>query len=136
MNQVVKLYATASAGTEDLFAEELRALGIPSIRPGRGVVAFDGTLRDALNACLHLRTAMRVLLPVGSVPAPDADTMYEGVRALDWSEHLNLRSTFAVEISGRNERLGHSHYAALNPSYSPMAALGPHRSPAPDSIPA
>ncbi len=107
-----RLVATAAAGTEDLLAGELSALGLPPIHRSRGAVEFQGSLQDALRACLSLRTAMRVLLPIARVPAAGPDSLYASLRALPWQDHLDLRRTFAIEVAGRTEGLDHSLFAA------------------------
>jgi len=104
--------ATAAKGTEDLCAGELRALGMRGVRPLRGAVEFDGDLVAGLKACLHLRTALRVLLPLGKVPAKDADGLYEALRQIPWEDHLSLRHTFAVEVAGATPGLTHSLFVA------------------------
>lgn len=106
-------FATASAGTEDLLANELRAIGAKGIRPGRGGVRFTGERDTALRALLWLRTAMRVLKPLASFPATTPEELYAGVRAIDWREHLTVDHTFAVDALGTNEALRHTHFIAL-----------------------
>jgi 23S rRNA (guanine2445-N2)-methyltransferase len=110
---VQSFYATASAGTEDLLAAELQAIGAQDVRPGRGGVRFAGDASTALRACLWLRTAMRVLWPLRSFPAADADQLYGGVRAIDWREHLDAAHTFAVDAAGATSALRHTHFTAL-----------------------
>jgi len=106
------LIATAALGTEDLCAAELRALGLPAVRILKGAVEFKGTLLEGLKACLTLRTAMRVLLPLAQVAAPSADGMYQGLKGLPWQDHLSLRSTFAIDVTGESEGLTHSLFVA------------------------
>jgi len=91
----------------------LTAIGVKGMRPGRGGVRFTGEWETALRACLWTRTAMRVLLPLGTVPARDADQLYEGVKALRWTDHLDVNRTFAVDASGMSETLRHTHFTAL-----------------------
>jgi 23S rRNA (guanine2445-N2)-methyltransferase / 23S rRNA (guanine2069-N7)-methyltransferase len=110
---LLSFFATASAGTEDLLAAELRAIGAIGIRPGRGGVRFTGEIPGALKACLWLRTAMRVLYPLSSFPAADEKQLYEGARAIDWRQHLDVRKTFAVEATGLSPTLRHTHFTAL-----------------------
>jgi 23S rRNA (guanine2445-N2)-methyltransferase / 23S rRNA (guanine2069-N7)-methyltransferase len=107
-----QLIATAAKGTEDLCAAELRALKFHGVHEQRGAVAFRATLLEGLAACLQLRTALRVLFPLGRVPAPNADGLYESLRKLDWTEHLSLTRTFAIEVSGQSEGLTHALYVA------------------------
>jgi len=125
-------FATASAGTEDLLADELRALGLRGVRSGRGGAHFAGTLEDAMRACLWSRIAMRVLLPVAAFPAPDADALYVGARDVRWEEHLDRTRTFAVEAVGRTEALGHTHFTALKVKDAVADALRERRGARPD----
>ena len=106
-------FETAAAGTEDLLASELRAMGVVHLREGRGGVRFQGELSTALEACLRLRTAMRVLWPLASFDAPDADALYEGVRALPWNDLIGPQHTLAVDATGVSETLRHTHFTAL-----------------------
>ena len=108
----LRLIATAALGTEDLCAGELRGLGLPGVRQLKGAVEFKGSLLEGLSACLQLRTAMRVLVPVAQVPAPDAGGLYEGLRTVAWADHLSLRSTFAIDVSGQSEGLTHTLFVA------------------------
>ncbi len=106
-------FATAAAGTEDLLEEELRNIGIRSLRAGRGGVRFQGELSQALEACLWVRTGMRILLPLASFPAPDAEALYAGARAVAWADHLTPRHTFAIDATGTSDTLRHAHFTAL-----------------------
>ena len=106
-------FATASAGTEDLLADELQTLALRGVRVGRGGVRFTGDIHDAMRACLWSRIAMRVLLPLADFAATDADALYAGARDVRWEEYLDETRTFAVDAVGRTEALGHTHFTAL-----------------------
>jgi 23S rRNA (guanine2445-N2)-methyltransferase / 23S rRNA (guanine2069-N7)-methyltransferase len=106
-------FATASAGTEDLLADELRELGLAGVRSSGGGVCFSGGLPDGMRACLWSRIAMRVLWPLADFPIQDAETLYAGARAVRWEEHLDPGRTFAVEAVGRTDALAHTHFTAL-----------------------
>ena len=125
-------FATASAGTEDLLADELHALGLRGARTGRGGVRFEGGTVDAMRACLWSRIAMRVLLPVAEFPAADAEALYAGARGVRWEEHLDETRTFAVEAVGRTEALGHTHFTALKVKDAVADALRERRGARPD----
>jgi putative N6-adenine-specific DNA methylase len=103
-------FMTASAGTEDLLADELRALGVTSLRQVRGGVRFQGETSTALEACLWSRVGMRLLLPLGSFDANDAEQLYEGARRIPWNDHLGPRHTLAVDATGTSEQLRHTHF--------------------------
>jgi putative N6-adenine-specific DNA methylase len=106
-------YATCPRGAEEALAGELAALGAKGIRPGSGGVRFTGPRETALRGCLELRTALRVLEPVGEVDARDAAALYEGARALPWAQLIDPRQTFAVTATGTTPELQHTHFTAL-----------------------
>jgi len=107
------LVATCALGTEHALIGELRALGMRGVTGSRGAVRFAGTVEDGMRACLHLRTAMKVLLPLAAFPAPDADALYAGTRTIAWEEHLTTRRTFAVTATGSSATLRHTGFTAL-----------------------
>jgi 23S rRNA (guanine2445-N2)-methyltransferase / 23S rRNA (guanine2069-N7)-methyltransferase len=105
-------FVTAAAGTADLLAAELAALGATDLRELRAGVGCSGTLETAYRACLWSRVGLRVLWPAGQFPAADADSLYAGIRDIDWSRHLGPDNTLAVDFSGQAEGLTHSRFAA------------------------
>jgi 23S rRNA (guanine2445-N2)-methyltransferase / 23S rRNA (guanine2069-N7)-methyltransferase len=107
------LYVTAPAGTADLAAEELAACGVTDVKVERGGVACAGTLEQAYRACLWSRVANRVLLRLVEFPAPTPDALYDGVRTVDWSEHLSLDGTLAVDCTSTRSAITHTQFAAL-----------------------
>jgi 23S rRNA G2445 N2-methylase RlmL len=110
-----KLYATAVRGTGDLVARELEALGLRGARWDAGGCHFttEDPLGAGMRACLGLRTALRVLWPLATFAATDADMLYEGAVAVAWEEVLGKSSSFAV----------HARTSAPPPlAYSPFLA--------------
>ncbi len=108
-----RFFATASRGTEQVLAEELRTLGIPGVEAERGGVAFGERLEDGYRACLWSRVASRVLLPVASFEAADAAALYEGVAAVEWTDHVGPERTLAVDVAGGKSAVGPPHFVAL-----------------------
>jgi 23S rRNA (guanine2445-N2)-methyltransferase / 23S rRNA (guanine2069-N7)-methyltransferase len=108
-----RYFATASRGTEPALADELRELSIADVEERRGGVAFGARLEDAYRACLWSRVASRVLLPLASFEAADARALYDGVHAIDWTEHVGPERTLAVDSAGGRSPAGPRHYLAL-----------------------
>jgi len=113
MPERFQLLATASRGTEDLLASELRKLGANRVRQARGAVGFHANWREALRICLWSRIAMRVLLPLGEFQAKGAPGLYEVTRQVPWEKYLDQQSTFAVEATLRDSEHIHSGFVAL-----------------------
>jgi 23S rRNA (guanine2445-N2)-methyltransferase / 23S rRNA (guanine2069-N7)-methyltransferase len=105
-------FVTAAAGTADLLAAELAALGIGGAREVQGGVACEGELASAYRACLESRIGLRVLWQVARFPVADADALYSGTRAIDWSAHLAADGTLAVDFSGSVPGVTHTQFGA------------------------
>ncbi|MEE4305058.1 MAG: bifunctional 23S rRNA (guanine(2069)-N(7))-methyltransferase RlmK/23S rRNA (guanine(2445)-N(2))-methyltransferase RlmL, partial [Wenzhouxiangella sp.] len=99
-------------GLQDLLAEELRSLGLAHAHPQRGGATFEADLAGAYRACLWSRIANRVLLPIGQFEAEDDDGLYRGAGAIDWSAHLGVDSSLAVDFTGIRAAISHSRFAA------------------------
>ncbi|MDX1654534.1 MAG: THUMP domain-containing protein, partial [Candidatus Competibacteraceae bacterium] len=108
-----RFFATAPRGVEPLLAGELTRLELNGVEPGRGGVAFSGGMEAGYRACLWSRTAVRVLLPLGHFPIPDAEALYQGTTALPWEEHLSADGTLAVDFAGSSKAIVNSHFGAL-----------------------
>ncbi len=109
----MRFFATCAKGTEGALRRELVALRLPRVRGDRGGVAFEGDLEEGMRACLHARTAMRVLLELGRFEAPGQEALYGGARGIPWEDWLTTRTTLAVEASVSSSAITHSGYAAL-----------------------
>lgn len=107
------LFATVALGVEELTAGELQRLGASEIQVVRGGVSFGGDRRILYRSLLRLRTASRVLVQLGSFPCASPQELYDGIRALSWTELLTPAMTLAVDCTLRDSAITHSHFAAL-----------------------
>jgi 23S rRNA G2445 N2-methylase RlmL len=115
--------ATTIPGTEEALCEELRELKLPGVRLNRGGIPFRGEWVDGWRACLCSRIAQRIQVLLGRFPAPDADALYAGARAIDWREFLTPRHTLAVHAVSRDAGLHHSGFVALKTKDAIVDAL-------------
>jgi len=113
MSALLPLFATTPRNLEALLTDELRALGAVEIKEGRAGVSFQGDLSIAYRACLWSRLANRILLPLTQFPASTPEALYDGIRTLDWSQHLGPHNTLAVEFHTSRSAITHSHFGAL-----------------------
>jgi 23S rRNA (guanine2445-N2)-methyltransferase / 23S rRNA (guanine2069-N7)-methyltransferase len=105
-------FAPCPTGVADLLATELAGFGALDVREMRSGVAFAGALECAYRACLWSRTASRVLLRIGEAPADTDAALYDGVRAIDWLQHIDPGGTIAIDVSGTNAALVHTRFTA------------------------
>jgi len=107
------LYATCPRGIAPLLASELASLGASNVRAAGAGVQFSGGFPIAYSACLWSRLANRILLPIHTGVADTPDDLYATVREVDWTEHLQVSDTLAVDAFVANSAITHSQYAAL-----------------------
>ena len=101
----LEFFASCLAGLEAPLADELKALGIRSVRPLGGGVAFFCDVRHALAACLWSRLASRIMLVVGRVDARLADLLFEDALELPWEDVIAPGASIAVSAHGMNDEL-------------------------------
>jgi len=103
-------FATCPKGLEYLLVDELSALGAQDVHEALAGVHFSGDMATAYRACLWSRLASRILLPLAEFDAADGDALYAGARAVDWSAHLAVNGTLAVDAALNQSKLTHSRY--------------------------
>ncbi|TVQ09123.1 MAG: RNA methyltransferase [Leptolyngbya sp. DLM2.Bin27] len=106
-------FATVARGLEALAAAELEGLGAQNTEPGFCGVAFEGDLALLYRVNLWSRLAFRVLVKLAEVPCRDAEDLYQGIQSIDWRPYLTPDLTFAVDATGKNPNLNHTHFTAL-----------------------
>ena len=106
------MLAKTFKGLEPILAQELAEIGATDIRPERRAVAFTGTKEILYKANFCLRTASRVLVPIASFTAKDADEVYASVKNIDWSQYMTLATGFAIDTTVYSETFRHSKYVA------------------------
>ena len=112
MPQEMHFFATSVRYVETLLAEELRAIGADSVRETRAGVSFSGTLETAYRACLWSRVGSRILLPLKSFSAGSPEELYARAAEVNWSEHLSVDDTLAVDCALSGSNIRHTRYAA------------------------
>jgi 23S rRNA (guanine2445-N2)-methyltransferase / 23S rRNA (guanine2069-N7)-methyltransferase len=106
-------FASCPKGLEYLLVDELKALGGADVHEALAGVHFRGELAIGYAACLWSRLTSRILMPLAEFAVEDADALYAGVHSIDWSEHLRVDDTFAVDAVGSTHGITHSQFAAL-----------------------
>jgi 23S rRNA (guanine2445-N2)-methyltransferase / 23S rRNA (guanine2069-N7)-methyltransferase len=112
MTSFSRFFATAPLGIEGLLGQEFRDLGIPDVKEGRAGVAFGGGLNAAYAACLWSRLANRILMPIAQFPAATGEELYDGIRSVDWSLHMEPESTLAVDFAASRSAITHTLFGA------------------------
>lgn len=122
----LNFFATAPKGVASVLLGELQHIGARDAREAPAGVAFTGSLELAYRACLWSRTANRVLLPLADVDASSAEALYAGVQTIHWREHVPMQATLAVDFTGTNHAITHTHFGALKVKDAIVDALRAH----------
>lgn len=100
-------------GLEEVLAKELTDLGATVTHIHNRAVNFEGNKRMMYKANLHLRTALRILQPIHTFTAHNAEQLYARVQDIDWGSYFDVRDTFAIDSVVSSRFFPHSKYAAL-----------------------
>lgn len=107
------MLAKTMHGLEDLLVGELEKIGAKDIVSGRRMVAFSGDKSVLYKANIHLRTALRILVPIEQFEAGTPDEIYQYLYDhVDWVKYLTAKNTFAVETVVYSDTFTHSKFVA------------------------
>ena len=104
------MIAKTFKGLEEVLAGELVTLGANNIQLGRRAVEFTGDKALLYRANMCLRTASRVLVPIMSFKAKDADEVYAQVKQVNWGQYMTLQTGFQIDATVYSETFRHSRY--------------------------
>lgn len=107
-----EFYAACPKGLESLLFQELQQIGVEQVRETVGGVHFSGPMESAYRACLWSRLANKVLMPLAAIPLLNEQSLYEGVLALPWEEHLDPEGTLKVDFMGTNTLIRNTQFGA------------------------
>lgn len=92
-----QLVATCLFGLEHLLGEEIDALGYERVSTIDGRVTFIGDPEAVALSNIFLRYAERVYIKIGSFKAESFDELFEGTKALPWSDFIGRDDAFPVK---------------------------------------
>ncbi len=109
----MEIFASCSRRISPILIEELKDLGIDQVVETGAGVRFSGDLATAYKVILWSRVASRVLVTVGRFKADNPQALYEGIREIDWSQHLDFRKTIAVDFTSTLSAITHTQFGAF-----------------------
>jgi putative N6-adenine-specific DNA methylase len=90
------IVSTCAAGCAEALAGEIPSLGLVPDDISPAAVTAKGTWDDAMRLLVNLRTANRVLWPVGEFSGETSEDLYRGALAVPWEEWLPSGIPFHV----------------------------------------
>jgi len=111
-NQEITMLAKTLFGMEGVLTEELQKLGAANIKPLNRAVQFTGNLALLYKANLHLRTALKILLPLKSFHTKDQYSLYSNIKSIPWGDYLNNSNTLIIRPVVHSNFFNHSKFVA------------------------
>ncbi|MFC2118294.1 class I SAM-dependent RNA methyltransferase [Bacteroidota bacterium] len=108
-----EILAKTFHGLEEVLAKELEELGASDISLRKRAVAFSGDKEMLYKANYHLRTALRILMPIHNFQADNEEGLYKGVKSFDWNKYIDEKKSIAIDSVVSSEYFRHSKYVAL-----------------------
>ncbi len=106
-------FATVARGLEAIAVQELERLGAQAVKAEFAGVSFQGDQALLYRVNLWSRYLYRILVPITTAKAFNAQQLYRSVHKIDWSTYLSPAQTLQITCSGKNTQLNHSHFTAL-----------------------
>lgn len=99
-------------GFEEILAKELQLLGAQNIKQGTRMVSFAGDKGFMYKTNLALRTALKILKPIHTFKVFNEQSLYNGIRQIDWSTYINSNQTFVIDSTVYSDNFKHSQFVS------------------------
>ncbi len=102
---------TCSRGVDAYLEQEIASLGFSVLAQTRTGVETEGSMKDAMDMNLHLRTGLRVLFRIAEFTALDPEALYREVSAIAWEEIIPIAGYFSITSTVETPSIDNSRYA-------------------------
>lgn len=113
MSHNLPIILACPKGLEALLIAEAESLGAELVKESVGNLRMEADLACIYRLCLWSRLANRVMLVLHEWQGDSADSLYQGIKTIDWPNHLPPGGSLLVDFSGRSRDIRNSHFAAL-----------------------
>lgn len=109
----MRYIAKTFQGLEGILKQELIDIGLADVEVLNRSVAFEADFRQLMQANLCLRTALRIYQPLIEFDFENEQQLYNKLLNYDWSLHLSLEKTFAIESVVLTQQVRNTHFISL-----------------------
>lgn len=106
-----RIFVTCSRGVDAYLEQEIASLGFSVLAQTRTGVETEGSMKDAMDMNLHLRTGLRVLFRIAEFTALDPDALYRNINAIAWEEIIPIAGYFSITSTVETPSIDNSRYA-------------------------
>ncbi len=93
----INMVAPCLMGVEGLVSDELKFMGAENVAAENARVFFEGDENILARANICSRFSERILISLGRFSARTFEELFQGVKALPWSDYIGVRDTFPVK---------------------------------------
>lgn len=112
MAQTHKITIKTLHGLEDVLAKEVRNLGGGDAKALTRAVVVSGDMGFVYKCNLWLRTALRVLVEVGTFKVTNANELYDGIRKIGWEDLFDADKTISIDATVFSDHFNNSLFVA------------------------
>lgn len=105
-------FATTARGLEPIIVDELQQFAVKIAKPTGGGVSFTAPFNTAYQMCLWSRVANRILFPLKTFNAENAQQFYQEITTIDWIQHFDYHNSIAVDFVGKNTFIQNTLFGA------------------------
>ncbi len=108
-----QFFASCPKGLVEPLEAELQALGFKPYDRSQNGIFFDSNWEGCYKVNLHTRYASRILKPVLSFTAYQADELYHNILKHDFTKYISSHQTIKVEASTKDSKLKDQRFIAM-----------------------
>ncbi len=107
-----RIFITCSRGVDLYLEQEVAELGFPIFFKTQAGIETEGTMQDAMDLNLRLRTGLRVLFLVAEFVAADPEALYRKVNDIAWEDIIRLNGYFSITATVDTPTIDNTRFAS------------------------
>ena len=107
-----RVFITCSRGIDAYIEQEIASRGFPVLTRTTAGVETEGSMSDAMELNLHLRTGLRVLFLVEEFTARDPEGLYREINAMPWEKVIPVDGYFSITATVDTPTIDNSRFAS------------------------
>ncbi|MBI5849181.1 MAG: class I SAM-dependent RNA methyltransferase [Nitrospirae bacterium] len=107
-----RIFITCGRGIDPYLEQEVAELGFPIFFKTQAGIETEGTMKDAMDLNLRLRTGLRVLFLVDEFTADNPEALYRKIHAIPWEEFISPNGYFSITSTVDTPTIDNTVYAS------------------------
>jgi len=107
-----RIFITCGRGIDHYLEQEVAQLGFPILARTRAGIETEGTMKNAMDLNLRIRTGLRVLFLVEEFTAENPESLYRNIHAMPWEEIIPADGYFSITSTVDTPTIDNTLYAS------------------------